>query len=96
MTERESFKLQELKQKKFFIQGGQCAVCGKMLLDGTPQLAHRIPQSEMFLQKYGEAVIHHEKNLVLVCSGKCNDSVLIQNNPVEIQRLIDEIEGEIL
>ncbi len=58
--------------------------CGKP----SSQLAHRIPQTKRNKKHYGEAVIHHELNLVPVCCLECNDAQSISNHPVERSRLL--------
>lgn len=54
---------------------GVCFICGKPLKDGQMQYAHRIPQKEMYIKKYGSWVIDHTLNGELVCSLPCNQSV---------------------
>lgn len=75
-------------------QGFEC-VCGAMVYPMQCQLAHRIPQRKNMMARYGAAVIHHEKNLVAVCSLRCNDSVSISNHPLLIEELVAEIQGAI-
>lgn len=53
-----------------------CPVCGGSIYKyGTPQYAHRIPQKEMYIKKYGTWVIDHTLNGELVCSLACNQTV---------------------
>ena len=55
------------------------------------QLAHRIPQTKRNKYRYGEAVIHHELNLVPVCCLECNDAQGISNHPIEQAHLLAHI-----
>lgn len=54
---------------------GVCSVCGKPLSEGQSQYAHKIPQKEMFIRKYGTWIIDHTLNGEMVCSLECNASV---------------------
>lgn len=54
---------------------GVCSVCGKPLSEGQSQYAHKIPQKEMFIRKYGTWIIDHTLNGKMVCSLGCNASV---------------------
>ena len=69
---------EEQKEQRIKAQGrsgGVCYICGKPLKDGQMQYAHRIPQKEMFIKKYGSWVIDHTLNGELVCSLSCNQSL---------------------
>jgi len=90
MTERKAFEINEMK-KKIIAERRVCEVCGK---PGT-QLAHRIPQTKYNLQYYGGEIIHHEKNLALVCSLECNSQVNISQYPVLVRALVRDIEKTI-
>lgn len=60
------------------------------------QLAHRIPKTKANLKKYGERIINHPINLVLVCSLRCNDSVLVgAAKPLTQRAIVEEIEKEL-
>jgi hypothetical protein len=52
---------------------GLCPVCHKVMISG--QYAHKIPQKEMYIKKYGKWVIDHTLNGEMVCSLACNQSV---------------------
>lgn len=65
-----------------------CEVCG---LAPGGQMAHRIPQNKRNLKRYGPRVIHHPLNIKWVCSLRCNSAASINNRPLAIQQLIDEI-----
>ncbi|MCK5614010.1 hypothetical protein KAR91_69750 [Candidatus Pacearchaeota archaeon] len=94
MTERERFILAEKKEKIYYSRGCCCKVCKKPIQLSEAQLAHKICKSKANLRKYGPEVIHHEKNLVLVCSdknGRCNDSCNISFNPAAVAELVAEI-----
>lgn len=71
MNEREI----EQRQKAYSRSCGVCAVCGKPLSQGQMQYAHKIPQKEMYIKKYGTWVIDHTLNGEMVCSLACNQSV---------------------
>ena len=75
---------------------GFCEACGKPLTEGF-QLAHVIPQTKRNLKEYGKEVIHHDLNLKVVCSLKCNAAVLrnLATHPVEGKELIETIKKEL-
>jgi hypothetical protein len=87
-------KLREIKIKKYFAQNKCCGVCGKLIPGRnlfSSEIAHRIPQTKSNLKKYGEEIIHHDLNTVLVDSKKCNSAVLIGQKPVRIAELVEKI-----
>ena len=71
MTDKQRDQRQQAQGRS----GGVCYICGKPLKDGQMQYAHRIPQKEMYIKKYGSWVIDHTLNGELVCSLPCNQSV---------------------
>lgn len=71
MNERQK----EQREKALARSCGACFVCGKSLREGQMQYAHKIPQKEMYIKKYGTWVIDHTLNGELVCSLACNQSV---------------------
>lgn len=75
--------------------GGHCEVCGKLLGFLEYQMAHRIPQRQWLIRKYGEEVIHHYLNMAATCGLICNNKVSIGNHPVEIDKLVQEIKETI-
>lgn len=96
MKAREKIEAEEKKIEIYNIRGATCEVCGKRVLYTEAQIAHRISKGQV--KKYGKEIIHHPKNLVLTCSGKmgrCNDSINITNNPMEVLRIVKSIEEEI-
>ena len=68
-------KQREQRERAYTRSCGVCAVCGKPLREGQMQYAHKIPQKEMYIKKYGTWVIDHTLNGELVCSLACNQSV---------------------
>ena len=92
MTARARFDANERREELFALAYYTCKVCGHPLhWQGTAQLAHRIAQTKSNIQRYGAHVVHHDKNLVPVCSLRCNDACNIGFNPVAAQELADEI-----
>lgn len=69
MTERQ----QDQRKQAYSRSNGFCKVCGKPLLQ--MQYAHKIPQKEIYIKKYGTWIIDHTLNGELVCSLPCNQSV---------------------
>lgn len=90
MTERESFQVSEAKERIYNLQGGLCAVC-RHPVPFPGQLAHRIPQTKANLKKFGKRVIHHERNMLMVCSLKCNSAVNIGGDPMMTEWLVGNI-----
>jgi 5-methylcytosine-specific restriction endonuclease McrA len=91
MNERKTLEIIELKATKWHSQGGVCQVCGEPVSVADGELAHRIPNRKWCLAKYGTKVLHHALNLVLTHPGRCNDAVSISNHPVEMEKLVAEI-----
>ena len=89
MTDRERFNLAETRVRLMLRAGGQCEICGKPIGTTTLQLAHRIPQTKVYLRMYGKKVIHHDRNLKAVCGLECNSKALAHG--LEIQRIANEI-----
>ena len=71
MNERQK----EQREKALARSCGVWFVCGKSLNECQMQYAHKIPQKEMYIKKYGTWVIDHTLNGELVCSLACNQSV---------------------
>lgn len=92
MTAREKLEAEDKKLDIFIKRCATCETCGKRLLYTESQLAHRIPKSKMYLKKYGKEIIHHTKNLALVCGLECNSAVNISNNPMAVVELVKEIQ----
>jgi 5-methylcytosine-specific restriction endonuclease McrA len=63
------------RQKALCRSNGLCPVCKKPLAQGQMQYAHKIPQKEMYIKKYGSWVIDHTLNGELVCSIPCNQTI---------------------
>ena len=78
MTERESYKIFELKVKKCAEVGYKCKVCGEYINAYTCQLAHIVGQTKANIKKYGKKFIHVEENMQVVCNLDCNKKVSIK------------------
>ena len=75
----------------FYRDEWTCQSCGKPILSGVPQLAHRIGQTKANLKLYGKEFIHHPLNMASVCSLRCNANLDISRNPAEVAKLIEAI-----
>lgn len=71
MTEKE----EEQRKIAWVRGGGVCPICGKAILSGQPQGAHRIANKKVWRDKFGSWVIDSPENLVMVDSLGCNASV---------------------
>ena len=92
MNKRQIIILEDLRQELYQECNYVCEVCGRSIYYyGTPQLAHRIAQTKANIKKYGSEVIHNRKNLVPVCSLKCNDACNIGYKPEKVKKLVEEI-----
>ena len=89
--------------KKFtqkMIQNRQCCeVCGKLLVNMQPQLAHRIHKPKGKKKRHSmnlaPEIIDHEFNLALVCSLGCNSKVLIDHKPLRKAELLTRIQDDL-
>ena len=96
MTQREKYNISEQRLKIFDRDNWLCMVCGEpILLYGTPQLAHKIKQSKYYLEKYGEHIIHHEDNMLSVCSLECNSKVDLGSDQKQIDELAQRIRYQV-
>jgi hypothetical protein len=89
-TEREKLEMYEERLELYNRAEGICEVCGKSVSINDFQIAHRIPNSQVWLRKYGKEIIDHRFNKK-VTHPECNASVLLVNRPVEREILVDQI-----
>lgn len=84
---------EEKKQRLYCmaVSGGVCEVCGKPLIDGQMQGAHRIGNTEANRRKFGAFVIDHRYNIGYVCSLGCNGRLDISYNPRECLKICKKI-----
>lgn len=75
-------RMAQLREDKYVAQAGRCGVCNRHVRFAMFQLAHRIPQRKWCVERWGEEVIHHPKNIVGVCGLACNARA--QMNPVSV------------
>lgn len=73
------------------VSGGVCENCGRPLMDGQPQGAHRIGNTINNRAKYGSFVIDHPFNIGYTCCLKCNAALDISRKPAEVIKLIKKI-----
>jgi len=83
----------QINQRKYAlaVSGGVCEVCGRPLIDGQPQGAHRIGNTQLNRKLYGDIVIDSPLNMGYVCSLACNASLDISQNPHECLKLAKKI-----
>ena len=106
MNGRTELAIIDLKLLKSEQQCNRCPKCGNTL-PVNAQLAHRINQgpnntrslerefSDDYGPGIGKKIIHHPLNMALTCPGRCNSSVLVDNDPVKradlLQRILNDI-----
>ena len=73
------------------VSGGVCEVCGRPLIDGQPQGAHRIANTKTNRFLWGERIIDHPLNMAMTCSLKCNQAVNIGMSEGDCWRLVKNI-----
>lgn len=95
MTGREALEYEEKRTYLYNKAGGYCEVCGKPVGFNTFHWAHRIPQNDMNLKKYGKEVIHHPLNAAVTCGLYCNGRVSIRNHELCIEKLVYKIQEEL-
>ncbi len=93
MTQREVIEVSEAKLRALRTNGNRCEVCGIDIGPHNTQLAHRIPQSNANLKKYGPEIVHHRFNLAATCSLECNGKVIVHG--LEEERLVARIRDDI-
>ena len=98
LTASEKLEIEDNKRTRYILAGNRCEHCGELMFYEQSQYAHRISKSKANLKKYGPEIIHHDLNLKLVCSLKCNSAVLLSpaTHPVEAEKLVNEIRLAIL
>jgi hypothetical protein len=97
MTPRQKMDAQEQRMEIFKRDGFKCGHCGlSVYRHGTPQIAHRIGQGKMNVEKFGESVIHHPLNMVGTCSLYCNGRMNIGMRPAEANDLAETIRDKML
>lgn len=95
MTEREKFRIAEAKERIFHRDRYTCRICGgSIMAHGTPQLAHRVPQTVTNIKRYGKRIIHHDDNLWSVCSLACNSRALTSNPEAVAQAIQETVNDE--
>lgn len=67
---RSSADIAEVKRAKLEEQHGTCPIC-LLPLNGSGELAHRIPQRKWCIKHFGADVIHHPMNMMLT-HPQCN------------------------
>ncbi len=95
MTGKELLKYEETRIDVYNRARGKCEVCNSPIEYLTYQMAHKIPQSKMYLKKYGKEVIHHRLNFVATCGLICNGRASISGWPLEIDELVQKIRLEL-
>lgn len=70
---------------------GVCAVCGKPLIYGQGQYAHRIGNTETNRSKYGSFFIDSEFNGEYVCCLSCNATVDVGKSQGEQMKVLCDI-----
>jgi hypothetical protein len=89
---RAKFEAEEKKIEILSAYNYRCIQCGGQAIF----LAHRIAKTKNNIKRYGTAVIHHEKNLLPVCSNpRCNDACNIGGRPGDVEKLVREIQEEL-
>lgn len=83
----------EKKQRSlvYATSGGVCEICGRPLVDGQPQGAHRIANTKTNRFLWGANVIDHPLNMAATCSLSCNQAANIGQNPGECWKLAKRI-----
>lgn len=76
---------------------GECRECDRPLSWFDGELAHKIPQSDAMLRKYGKKIIHHQMNMDLVCRGSstCNDARSISAHYEQERELVAAIRADL-
>lgn len=93
--EKITFQIIEMKNRVFMEQGGMCWYCEAPMRFLEFELAHRAPQRDWIIRKWGEGVVHHRKNLVGTHSGHCNSRAQLDPNSVECDEHLASIRKEI-
>lgn len=93
MKEGEQFYYFVKKEELYYERGMHCEVCGEPVPYNGFQLGHRIPQK--YLKALGKEIIHHKKNVKVVCGLACNKKVDIGCNPAKMAEVLAEIEEAI-
>lgn len=79
------------REAVYAVSGGVCEVCGRPLVDGQPQGAHRIANTKTNRFLWGEWIMNHPFNMAMTCSLKCNQAVNIGMDEGKCWRLVKKI-----
>lgn len=81
----------EQREEAYKRSCGFCEVCGKPLIEGQMQAAHRITNNTMNRNLYGSFIIDHPLNVGYTCSLSCNADLDLGNNEGAKLKLIAQI-----
>jgi hypothetical protein len=87
MTEKQIEQREEALKRSC----GVCAVCGKPIMYGAGQYAHKIGNTEVNRKKYGSFFIDSTYNGEYVCSLSCNASVDVGKSKGQILDTLADI-----
>ena len=79
------------REAVYAVSGGVCEICGRPLMDGQPQGAHRIANTKTNRYLWGELIMDHPLNMAMTCSLKCNQAVNIGMDEGACWRLAKKI-----
>lgn len=86
----------EQREKALERSCGVCAVCGKPLVQGQMQYAHKIGNTDVNRKLYGSFFIDSTYNGQMVCSLGCNASVDVgKSKGKQLEVLVDILTKEI-
>lgn len=92
MTGREKMTYAEKRVYLYNRAGSRCEECGRNIELHSFEWAHRLPQDEVYMSRYGKKIIHHPLNAAAVCQARsCNDAVSMREHPIEEKKLVERI-----
>ena len=97
MTRHEkASRIADMREQKYYEQGGRCFVCHQAVRFAMFQLAHIIPQRRWCVDRWGEDVIHNSENIRGTCCLECNAKVQMNPNSIEADQFAKQIkEGQL-
>ncbi len=93
MTERNAMEISERRYEVYQQQSGRCFTCGMPMSFTGFELAHRLPQREWCIKRWGAGVVH--ASTVGTHPGRCNSGAQLNPDSLTAERLAQTLRREL-